>query len=234
LKPGTVQHYFFFEGLSAAEKLAKTLRKAGHEVAEIREVESPPPNWIVVLTDKDPVGTPGLLDQRWEEFEPLAARLEGVYDGYDVTVATSKSDESKPITVGGLVEGSSLGSIRIDDVTQRALMIRDSHPEASSPLGVDEASVNVVFHIPGVFGKSDRDAIYVDRWFAKERVVRVFVPVGERLLESDREEISRFVAHAFPEAVERATDHLAKRRVRLSLDRARAIAQEVAAKLSGS
>jgi regulator of RNase E activity RraB len=100
LDPGTVQHYFFFEGLGAAEKLAKTLRKAGHEVAEIREVESPPPNWIVVVTDKDPVGTPGLLDQRWEEFEPLADRLEGVYDGYDVTVADVESDESKPITFG--------------------------------------------------------------------------------------------------------------------------------------
>ncbi len=150
--------------------------------------------------------------------------------------AAEEPDEWRPITVGEIVYGATVESWRVSDATRDALMIVASETAKPSIFDADfdtehEASVNAVFEVPGPFGRSNSDDIYIARWFKKGRTVRVGVPVSDDIMEADPGDIRRFVAHAIEQAVETAADYLSGKRGRLTLNRARAMAAAISEQL---
>ncbi|MEU4446910.1 hypothetical protein AB0K14_19590 [Actinosynnema sp. NPDC050801] len=97
----------------------------------------------------------------------------------------------------------------------------DSYPIGDAEL---EASVNVIFDVPGPVVGIDYTGIRTGAWSAKERsqIVQVAVPVMAA------DELRDFVARALVAAVDLAAATMAKRRTHHPLGRATAIAAAVA------
>ena len=97
-----------------------------------------------------------------------------------------------------------------------------------------EASVNVVFHVPGNMIKPDYEGIRTSSWRGARRVQVMQVAVPEDL--TDRSAVPEFLASSLVEAVDLAVPELAryKRSRHLRTDLARQVAVRAAAELLGN
>src|SRR6266567_6312000 len=136
------------------------------------------------------------------------------------------------ITVGGIVEGSSRGSDRVDEMTTEAMRVAHEIESQLPPADPgSELSVNVVFHMPGRFGGPTHEGAAVTRWFRKGGVIRGVVAVPESLYTEQPEGIRKFVGRTFPMAVSAAASRIGKTKAGGSLDRATWVAGAVADRL---
>ncbi|WP_367129286.1 hypothetical protein [Saccharothrix sp. HUAS TT1] len=123
--------------------------------------------------------------------------------------------------VGGLSETSRAAAEQTRQLSVAVTRQEDSYAIGDAEL---EASVNVMFDVPGPVVGIDYTGIRTGSWSAKERsqIVQVAVPVMAA------DELRDFVARALVAAVDLAVATMAKRRTRHPLRRAAAIAAAVA------
>jgi hypothetical protein len=92
-----------------------------------------------------------------------------------------------------------------------------------------EATVDVTFHVPGTILRPNYEGMRTGRWVKDKRLLVVQIAVPESLSGSSR--INHFLADSLRRAVALAADWMKKKKLELSLERAREIADSAASVL---
>lgn len=101
--------------------------------------------------------------------------------------------------------------------------------DEASDVPSSEGTVDVVYHVPGSLVRPDYEGVRTGRWDKRDQMLQVQVAVPESM-RSDDDELAEFLKRTLLEAVEAAEQHLAKKAPGLSLERAKAVATEAAAR----
>lgn len=91
-----------------------------------------------------------------------------------------------------------------------------------------EAALDVTFHLPGPILRPDYEGMRAGRWVKAKRLLVVQIAVPESI-SGDADAINEFLAISLRDAVDLAAKYLAQRKLALSLEAARCIAERAAA-----
>jgi hypothetical protein len=137
------------------------------------------------------------------------------------------SHQRRPLYISA-VHGELGGREDVDEeIGKLARTVRREAAGWPSALPKGEAAVDVTFHVPGALARPDYEGVRTGHWSKTNRVLVVQAAVPESVL-GDANAIRSFLAQTVGAAVTLAAEDLAARRIDLSLERARAIADRVA------
>ena len=141
--------------------------------------------------------------------------------------APSLGDQRRSLTLGTRVGGLSKESRLASDAT-RKLSVMVTHREDALDIGdpETEASVNVIFDVPGPIVAPDYHGVQAGRWSKKDRhqIMHVAVPAADLT----PAELPTFLASSLLLALDEAHSAMSRRKERYPLDRATAIATAIA------